>query len=172
LAQGEKYFYNLLTDLSNIDNITSEDFIDWGNNEKYIKAIGIGECAGVVIDLIATLFLESEEKITNANSDLKEDLFSNAIYHAYSSMVNSAKAILLSEDIKTNTQSGIILQFQELFVATGKIELGVPFTDLIYQIKMHGPSREFAENYISSAQNFLQKVKEYRSEKQDNKVAL
>jgi len=172
LAQGEKYFYNLLTDLSNIDNITSEDFIDWGNNEKYIKAIGIGECAGVVIDLIATLFLESEEKITNANSDLKEDLFSNAIYHAYSSMVNSAKAILLSEDIKTNTQSGIILQFQELFVATGKIELGVPFTDLIYQIKMHGPSREFAENYISSAQNFLQKVKEYRSKKQDNKVAL
>ena len=172
LAQGEKYFYNLLTDLSNIDNITPEDFIDWGNNEKYIKAIGIGECAGVVIDLIATLFLESEEKITNANSDLKEDLFSNAIYHAYSSMVNSAKAILLSEDIKTNTQSGIILQFQELFVATGKIELGVPFTDLIYQIKMHGPSREFAENYISSAQNFLQKVKEYRSEKQDNKVAL
>jgi len=172
LAQGEKYFYNLLTDLSNIDNITPEDFIDWGNNEKYIKAIGIGECAGVVIDLIATLFLESEEKITNANSDLKEDLFSNAIYHAYSSMVNSAKAILLSEDIKTNTQSGIILQFQELFVATGKIELGVPFTDLIYQIKMHGPSREFAENYISSAQNFLQKVKEYRSKKQDNKVAL
>ena len=37
--------------------LNQEDFIDWGEEEKYLKQIGIGECAGVVIDLIATLFL-------------------------------------------------------------------------------------------------------------------
>ena len=36
-------------------NLVDSDFIDWGNEEKYEKAVGIGECAGVVIDLIATL---------------------------------------------------------------------------------------------------------------------
>ena len=46
-------------------NLTQEDFIDWGNDEKYEKAIGVGECAGVVIDLISTLFFESEEKRNN-----------------------------------------------------------------------------------------------------------
>ena len=69
--KGEKYFYHFLNDLQEVSNLTQEDFIDWGEEEKYLKQIGIGECAGVVIDLIATLFLESEEKIENANEALK-----------------------------------------------------------------------------------------------------
>jgi len=74
--KGEKYFYDLLTDLSEIDNLTPEDFVDWGNEEKYIKAIGVGECAGVVIDLVATLFLESEEKIQNAKTSFDSGVYS------------------------------------------------------------------------------------------------
>jgi len=61
-ATGERYFYDLLNDLQDVTNLTQADFIDWGTDEKYEKAIGVGECAGVVIDLISTLFLESEEK--------------------------------------------------------------------------------------------------------------
>ncbi|MFT5791465.1 MAG: sulfite reductase (ferredoxin), partial [Saprospiraceae bacterium] len=126
--KGEKYFYNLLTDLSNVENLTQEDFIDWGTEEVYVKAIGIGECAGVVIDLIATLFLESDEKIEEAKAAFDNKVYSGAIYEAYRSMVNSAKAILLSENIKTNTQVGIISQFDELFVGTKRIELGTSFS--------------------------------------------
>jgi len=66
--KGEKYFYDFLNDLQDATNLTQADFIDWGEEEKYVKEIGIGECAGVVIDLIATLFLESEEKIENAKT--------------------------------------------------------------------------------------------------------
>ena len=115
-AKGEKYFYQILTDLSDTENLTQEDFIDWGTEEQYVKAIGIGECAGVVIDLIATLFLESDEKISEAKEAYNNTVYSSAIYEAYRSMVNSAKAILLSENIKTNSQAGIILQFDELFI--------------------------------------------------------
>ncbi|MDY7395841.1 HEPN domain-containing protein [Aureibaculum sp. 2210JD6-5] len=162
--QGEKYFYDLLTDLSDVSNLTQDDFIDWGTNEKYVKAIGIGECAGVVIDLIATLFLESDEKIENAKEAFDNKVYSNAIYFAYSSMVNSAKAILLSENKSTNTQAGIISQFDSDFVETNRINLGVSFSDLIYQIRKNAPSKDFAENYIKNAEDFLAKVRSLREQ--------
>ncbi|OBX25214.1 sulfite reductase (ferredoxin) [Gelidibacter algens] len=166
LEQGEKYFYNLLTDLSNVTNLTQEDFIDWGTNEAYIKAIGIGECAGVVIDLIATLFLESDEKIDNAKEALGHKVYSNAIYFAYSSMVNSAKALLLSENISTNTQAGIISQFDAEFIESHKIDLGTSFSEVIYQIKTNAPTQAFATRYIENATVFLEKVRAFRTQEQ------
>jgi len=161
--KGEKYFYHLLKELSNTDNLTPEDFIDWGTQETYVKAIGVGECAGVIIDLIATLFLESQEKIEEAKESFENKVYSGAIYEAYRSMVNSAKAILISEDIKTNTQAGIISQFEDLFSKTNKIDLGVSFSDLIYQIKVFPPTQEFASGYIKNAEQFLEKVRAYRA---------
>ncbi|WP_452226714.1 nitrite reductase [Lacinutrix cladophorae] len=167
VQQGEKYFYEMLKDLSDATNLSQEDFIDWGTEETYVKAIGIGECAGVVIDLIATLFLESEEKIDTAKEAFGNKVFSNAIYFAYSSMVNSAKAILLSENISTNTQAGIINTFQTEFVASNKINLGVSFSELIYQIKNNAPTEAFAKSYIKNAADFLEAVRVFReNEKQ------
>ena len=161
-AQGEKYFYQLLTDLSNVDTLTQEDFIDWGEEEKYVKAIGVGECAGVVIDLIETLFLECDEKIENARQSLNDAVYSNAIYYAYSSLINASKAILISDGARTNTQAGIVKQFDELYVTTDKIPLGTSFHNLIYQIQEYAPSEEFATSYIKNAAQFLQKVRAYR----------
>lgn len=161
-AQGEKYFYELLTDLSRVDNLTQEDFIDWGEEEKYVKAIGVGECAGVVIDLIETLFLECEEKIENAEKAINDNVYSNAIYYAYSSLINAAKAILISDGQRTNTQAGIVKQFDELYVDTNKIALGTSFSELIYQIQQYAPSEEFATSYTKNAVQFLQKTRAYR----------
>jgi sulfite reductase (ferredoxin) len=165
--QGEKYFYNLLKPLSDSTNLTTEDYIDWGSNHSYQKAIGIGECAGVVIDLISTLFLESDEKITNARADFEDKAYNNAIYFAYSSMVNSAKALLLSKDHSTNTQASIINQFDEVFVSTNLISLGTTFAELIYQINKNEPSESFAKNYINTANEFLTTVKEFRKDDLD-----
>jgi len=162
LQQGEKYFYEMLKDLTDATNLTQEDFIDWGTNEAYVKAIGIGECAGVVIDLIATLFLESEEKIETAKEAFGNKVYSNAIYFAYSSMVNSAKAILLSENISVNTQAGIINTFQAEFVESNKINLGISFSELIYQIKNNAPTEAFAKKYIENATDFLGAVRVFR----------
>ena len=160
--QGEKYFYNLLKSLSDSSNLEADEYIDWGSKAAYKKAIGVGECAGVVIDLISTLFLESEEKITNARADFESKSYNNAIYFAYSSMVNSAKALLLSKDHSTNTQASIINQFDEVFVSTNLVSLGSTFSELIYQINKNEPSASFAENYIQMANEFLTTVKEFR----------
>jgi sulfite reductase (ferredoxin) len=165
--QGEKYFYNLLKPLSDSTNLTTEDYIDWGSNHSYQKAIGIGECAGVVIDLISTLFLESDEKITNARADFEAKAYNNAIYFAYSSMVNSAKALLLSKDHSTNTQASIVNQFDEVFVSKNLISLGTTFAELIYQINKNEPSESFAKNYINTANEFLTTVKEFRKDDLD-----
>jgi len=162
-TQGEKYFYELLTDLSSVDNLTQQDFIDWGEEERYIKAIGIGECAGVVVDLVETLFLESQEKIENAEQSVQDKVFSNAIYQAYSSMINVAKAILTSEGHKTNTQASIIRQFDEQYIDTKAIQLGASFTDVVYQIKKFAPSEDFALSYIKNAKQILQKARAYRA---------
>ncbi|MFI1745162.1 HEPN domain-containing protein [Thalassobellus sediminis] len=168
--KGEKYFYDFLNDLQDVTNLTQEDFIDWGEEEKYVKEIGIGECAGVVIDLIATLFFESEEKIENAKEAFENGVYSGAIYYAYQSLVNSAKALLLAENKKTNTHAGIITQFDELFVEGGKIDLGTSFSELIYQINKNAPTKDFAVNYIDSSNKFLAAVRAYREVEQSKLV--
>ncbi|WP_335977449.1 HEPN domain-containing protein [Gaetbulibacter jejuensis] len=166
--KGQMYFYDMLTDLSDVSNLTQDDFIDWGNTEVYEKAIGIGECAGVVIDLISTLFLESEEKLELAKEALENNVYSHAIYHTYNAFVNSAKAILLTENKSTNSQAGIIKQFDEDFVAIKRIPIDVSFSELVFQIKENAPSKAFAEQYFKSAKAFLNTVKSYR--KNDTKA--
>jgi len=159
--KGEKYFYDLLKPLSNTTNLEQSDFIDWGSDEAYERVVGVGECAGVVIDLIATLLFESEEKLENANESLKNNQYADSIYYAYSSIVNTAKALLISEEKQTNTHVGIIVQFEEVFAS--KIELDVPFSDFIYQIKNNEPTLKFAQKYLKDAQLFYKKVATYRT---------
>jgi sulfite reductase (ferredoxin) len=160
--QGKIYFYDLLKTLSDTSNLVPTDFIDWGHSEKYVKAIGIGECAGVVIDLIATLLFESEEKITHAEEALKEGQFSDSIYYSYTSLVNTAKALLISENIVTNTQAAIITSFQEHFVEAKKIVLDGSFEDLVYQIKNEKPTKIFAERYVSDTKSLFKKATIFR----------
>jgi sulfite reductase (ferredoxin) len=160
--QGKTYFYDLLKGLSDTTNLKPNDFIDWGHSENYVKAIGVGECAGVVIDLIATLLFESEEKIVSSEEAFKENQFSDSIYYSYTSLVNTAKALLIAENVTTNTQAGIVASFQEHFVATNKIDIDGSFEDLVYQIKNENPTNAFANKYLKDAKSFYKKIDTYR----------
>ena len=162
--KGQMYFYDFLTPLSDVENLTAEDFIDWGNTERYEKAIGIGECAGVVIDLIATLLFESEEKIQTAQESFNENKWAASIYHSYSSMVNSAKAMLTSEKAKVNTHASIIKDFDEKFVASGRIDLGQGFEELALQLNKNEPTEAFAKSYLEDAKAFLKAVEKFRKQ--------
>ncbi len=159
--QGEMYFYNLLKPLANIENMQEQDFIDWGTDELYAKAIGTGECAGVVVDLVLTLLFESQEKIDMAQAAFKNQQYADAIYYAYTGFINTAKAMLLAEGEKTNTQAGIIANFDSSF--RDKIPLKSTFSDLVYQIKNKKPSAQFAQSYINQAQWFYSEVQNYKN---------
>ena len=160
--KGEHYFYEFLKPLTNIDNLTQDDFIDWGNAEKYKKEIGIGECAGVIVDLVATLFLESQEKIDNAEEALKNKKWAASIYYAYQSIVNSAKALLTAEKVKTNTHASIIKDIDSLFVDTRKINFNNSFSEITLQLNKNNPTEAFAKSYLIDAKDALQKLESYR----------
>ncbi|RCH56238.1 nitrite reductase [Mucilaginibacter hurinus] len=164
--QGKDYFYKLLKPLADLTTLTEEEFIDWGHEETFATAIGVGECAGVVIDLVATLLYESDEKMGWANASYENKAWADAIYHAYSVFVSSAKALLLDKGVNSSTQAGIIKEFDAQYVATGEfaIEGGGTFTDLILQINKNEPSEEFATIYLAQAAAFLNASKEKREE--------
>lgn len=162
-AQGEKYFYEFLKPLSDVTNLTEADFIDWGNADNYVKAVGVGECAGVVIDLVATLLFEAKDKLIVAQESFAEGKWSDAIYQAYAGFVNGAKALLLAENQKTNHHAGIIDLFDTVFIESKKIELGSTFKDLVYQIKNNEPSEGFAQKYIQEGITFFETIETYRA---------
>nr|WP_299384993.1 HEPN domain-containing protein [Allomuricauda sp.] len=160
--KGEHYFYDFLKPLAEIENLTAEDFIDWGTEEKYKKEIGIGECAGVIVDLVATLFFESQEKIDNAQEALNEGKWAASIYYSYQSIVNSAKALLTSEKVKVNTHAGIIRDFDKLYVETGKVAFSGSFENLALQLNKNEPSEAFATRFLEDAKQVLQQLEAYR----------
>ena len=162
--QGEKYFYELLKPLANTTNLKKEDLIDWGNSNEYIKAIGVGECAGVIIDLIATLLLDSEEKLENAQESLAQQKWADSIYQSYSTFINTAKAVLIAEEIKTNTQAGIVNDFDSYFVESGVVSMECSFSSLVYQINQNEPSEEFANKYLEDARSFYKLIDELRAD--------
>jgi len=160
--KGEYYFYELLKPLADIENLSPDDYLDWGSNKRYQKAIGIGECAGVVIDLIATLLFESDEKIKNAKEAINEQKWAASIYYSYSSMVNTAKALLTAEKTKTNTHNSIIKDFNAYFIANGRITLNSSFEDLVLQLNKNEPNETFSKSYLADAEEFLNKVESFR----------
>lgn len=162
--QGQIYFYELLKELGDASTVTESDSVDWGHNEAYAVAVGVGECAGAMIDLVATLLLESLEKLDSGQEALEQGRWSDSIYHHYAGLINAAKALLLSEDISTNSYANIISLFDETFVASGKINLGGTFADKVYQINKHEPTEEFANSYAKQAMEVYSLLKTYREE--------
>jgi sulfite reductase (ferredoxin) len=167
-TKGEKYFYEILKPYADVTNLTEADFVDWGNADNYVKAVGVGECAGVVIDLVATLLFEAKEKLILAQESFDEKKWSDAIYHAYAGFVNGAKALLLSENQKTNHHAGIVDLFDTVFIENNKIELNSTFKDLVYQINKNEPSEAFAKDYIAQAVVFFDKIETFRAQELAN----
>lgn len=156
---GKDYFYQLLKPLADLSTLTDDEFVDWGHVETFATAIGVGECAGVVIDLVATLLFETDEKLGWANEAYNEGRWADAIYHSYNVMVSGAKALLLQKNINMSTQTGIIKEFDINYVDTKEIELPTSFSDLILQINQNEPSQEFATRYKAEATAFLDGIK-------------
>jgi sulfite reductase (ferredoxin) len=163
--QTKDYFYQLLKPLADLTNLKDEEFVDWGHEETFVTAIGVGECAGVVIDLVATLLLESEEKLSWARASYEAGAWADAIYHTYAVYVSAAKALLLDKGVNSSTQIGIIREFDNHYVQTGEIQLEGSFNDLVLEINKHEPSEEFATAYLASLEEFYNGIKAARAEK-------
>jgi sulfite reductase (ferredoxin) len=161
--QGKDYFYQLLKPLADLTNLKDEEYVDWGHEETFVTAIGVGECAGVVIDLVATLLLEGFEKLEWAEASYEAGAWSDAIYHTYAVFVSSAKAMLLDKGVSSSTQIGVIREFDTNYVETGEFSLPSSFNGLVLQINKNEPTEEFATSYLAAVRDFIAQIKTKKS---------
>jgi sulfite reductase (ferredoxin) len=167
---GDKYFYGLLKPLQDTVDLTPEFYVDWGDEHKFKLQTAIGECAGVIIDLVATLFYDSQDKLDLGKSTLVNGHFADSIYHSYSAFINTAKALLLTQDFKPSTQHQVMTEFQSKFVDGNLIDLGSKnFREYVLRINKNEPSEEFAKRFLADSSAFLEKAFDWRNA---NKVAV
>jgi sulfite reductase (ferredoxin) len=156
--QGKRYFYDLLKPLADLESLVKEDHFDWGQNKNYQQEIGVGECAGVTLDVVGTIIQESRDKVELAKESLEAGIFADSIYHSYAAFVIGAKALLLSKDVKCNTHKGILDDFQTHYVENGEVDLDVLFSEFVLRINKQEPSEAFAKVYLEDATTFVKQV--------------
>ena len=160
---GEKHFYNLLKPLAAVDNLEETDLFDWGQDYQYRQEIGVGECAAVMLDVVGMIVQDAQNKVNFAEEAIKAGIFADGIYHAYTAFVIGAKAMLLSKDVKCNTQKGIIDDFQKYYIETGDFGWSLDFAEHVLRINQHEPTEDFANLYLKDAHDFVKNVIAIRS---------
>ena len=166
---GRNHFYALLKPLAELSETVQEDYIDWGEEHKFVLKTAVGECAGVIIDLVATLFYDSQDKLDLAKSTLLNSNYADSIYHSYSAFINTAKALLLTRDVKPSTQYQVMNDFQKVFIEAGLMDIGSNFKEYLLRINKNEPSKEFAERFLADSSAFLEQAYDWRKL---NKVAV
>ncbi|HEX9956457.1 MAG TPA: nitrite reductase, partial [Fibrella sp.] len=163
--QGKNYFYTLLKPLADLKTVQDSDYVDWDHSEQYATEVGVGECAGVMLDLVATTLDEASDKYNWATESLADSRWADAIYHAYNVFITGAKAALMSRDVPTNTQHGIVSDFDREFAgADGFHANESAFKSLVFSINKNEPSEAFATMFVNEAEQFLASVRAYREQ--------
>lgn len=163
IAEEKMYFFNMLKPIAQVEEVTDDLMVDWGNEKEYEKKIGVGECAGVILDLVGTLIEEAEEKFYWADKAINRGTWPDSIYHSYNTFIVGAKALLIGEGITCNTHINIIEDFDTNFVEKGYIDLdGRSFKEVALKLNDVEPSPEFAQEFYNEAKNYLTKVREAR----------
>lgn len=154
---GKSYFYNLLKPLSEIAELTQDFLTDWGEEKQYETLIGIGECAGTLVDMVAIVLEETREKLEKAKECLGTNNWVDSIYYSYSGMISAAKALLLTRDLPNNTHHHVIGNFETLAAEEGNPVLS-GFREMVMQINRHEPSESFAIRYLQEAKDFYREI--------------
>jgi sulfite reductase (ferredoxin) len=160
---GRNYFYTLLKPLGDVTNTQPFEYIDWGQDRNFILHTAVGECAGVIIDLVSTLLYDTEEKIGWAKEAFDKELYADAIYHSYSAFINTSKALLLGKDVKPSTQIQTLNDFQLHFVDSGVIAFNGSFKEYVLRINKNEPTPEFALEFIEDAKRFMEQAFAYKN---------
>jgi sulfite reductase (ferredoxin) len=166
---GRSHFYTLLKPLGDVTSTNPLEYIDWGEEHNFILHTAVGECAGVMIDLVSTLLFDSEEKLAWSKEALTKQLYADSIYHSYSAFINTAKALLLTVDIRPSTQIQTLNDFQQHFVATGLFSFG-DFKEFVLRINKNEPTETFAITYLSDSKKFVEDVFAFRSSEKETIV--
>ena len=164
---GQKYFYTLLKPLGDVVKVNPDEYIDWGEDHNFILHTAVGECAGVIIDLVATLLYDSDDKLAWAKEALQQKQYSDSLYHSYSAFINTAKALLLTNEVRPSTQIQVLRDFQKHFVDTGDFSFDQGFIEYVLRINKEEPNEAFASQFQKDSSMFLEQVHAFRQAKRE-----
>ena len=156
--QGKKYFYELLKPLAAIESLEAADFFDWGQDHAYKQEIGVGECAGVTLDVVGTIIQDAYDKTELSKEAYVAKGYADSIYHSYTAFVIGAKALLLSADVKCNTHKKILSDFQIHYLDKGVFSFEGDFENYVLAMKKQTPNEAFAKAYGDAAKAFVRQV--------------
>ena len=166
LRKETDYFYQNLKGYADTTNLTQSDFVDWGNEEMYKKAIGVGECAGVTIDLVQTLLFDAEEHVEKAKTALDNKEWANSIYYSYAGRIRAAKALLTTRSAKINSHHSIIDAFETHFPTYHSLDK-ISFGEVTRLLNTNSPNEAFANSYYNEALHLMDWIKEFRNAQQN-----
>jgi sulfite reductase (ferredoxin) len=169
---GKNYFYTMLKPFADHSKFVDDDYFDFGSEAYFTPEIGVGECAGVMYDMVGAILKEAELKLNDAREALSKGDFAEAIYYAYTGFVTGAKAVLLTRDVECNTQIKILQDFDRVFVATNEIAWEGTFEDTVLSLKSHEPDEAFAKAYVEAFEHFLGKIAGIRSKATDEQLVI
>jgi sulfite reductase (ferredoxin) len=155
---GRNHFYALLKPLGDVTNTNPLEYIDWGQENNFVLQTAVGECAGVIIDLVSTLLYDTEEKLAWSKEALEKNLFADSIYHSYSAFINTSKALLLTKEVKPSTQIQTLNDFQLHFVEPGLFPFEGNFKEQVLRINKNEPTESFAAAFLADAQSFMEQA--------------
>lgn len=157
--RGKKYFYTLLKPLADTETVTDDELVDWGQESAYRQSIGVGECAGATLDLVGTILQEAADKRREAAEAAAAEKWDFAAYHAYTSLVIGAKALLLAKDVSCNTHKGILQDFSEHYGPVIKDWAGIgDFAAFVLRIRDQAPTQAFVSAFLAQASEILDQM--------------
>jgi hypothetical protein len=125
------------------------------------------------MELAEALFRRAEEALKSAKILLEHGKFEDSISRAFYAMFNAARALLYSKGLEVRTHKGAISLFGEHFVKKGI--LSSEYADIfrkafdLRQKSDYDPytqfSQEIAEETISNAERFINKIKDILKQK-------
>ncbi len=155
LRKEADYFYQNLKIYADSSSLTQDDLIDWGTSETYKKAIGVGECAGVTIDLVQTLLFDAEEQLEKAAEALLLGAWANSIYYSYAARIRAAKALLTTRAAKINSHHSIIDAFDTHFPTYTSVH-NKSFGTTTRLLNSTSPSEAFANEYFNDSRGSVE----------------
>lgn len=151
---GKIYFYELLKPVADLSSYREDELMDWGTEEKFQPEIGVGECAGVKIDLVKTLLYEAYEKIEEAQYFLDQQKYRDALYTAWSSVIQSAKAFLVKNGDATNSKHQISQAFEAYYPLIASRFLEDSFDGFLKTYDFADPDEKSTRKLIQQAEQF------------------
>lgn len=159
VRNGKKYFYDLLKELGQKENLVDSDFLDWGQDSEYVQEIGVGECAGVAFDMLSAIVKDADEKLELAQQKYELLEFDESLYYSYTSFIVGAKAVLLSIDVKCNTHIKILEDFDTHFHTNTLFQFKAAFPEYVLRMKNGNPNQSFVQQYLKDASEFNKNIK-------------